>query len=152
MRWLPYLLFFAFIWLEISLFMAVAHQLGVLVTLLLLVLTSVVGAALFKNQGIISLGQLQQKLSTNQDPSSELTRSLAIAIAGGLLLIPGFFTDILGALLLLPPVQNSVVRRLQPFMKFKPKAEAARDSYTVEGEFEHKDHQQDDQNDKLPPG
>ncbi len=151
MRWLPFLCFFAFIWLEISLFIAVADQLGVLLTLLLLVFTSVLGIALFKKQGILSMAQLQQKLSKNQDPSREITRSLAIAIAGVLLIIPGFFTDFLGALLLFRPLQNSVVRGVQPFLRFNMKRSHEGAGYTVEGEFERKDQQQAQNKNKLPP-
>ena len=49
---------------------------------------------------------MQEKLARNESPAAEMIKSVSLIIAGFLLLLPGFFTDFLGLLLLLPPVQK----------------------------------------------
>lgn len=49
---------------------------------------------------------MQQKMAAGESPAAEMIKSVSLIIAGLLLLLPGFFTDFLGLLLLLPPVQN----------------------------------------------
>ncbi len=84
----------------------VAAVLGVAVTLLLVVFSSCVGISLVRNQGMKTFVQMQQKLAAGESPAAEMVKSVSLVLAGFLLLIPGFFTDFLGLLLLLPPVQN----------------------------------------------
>ncbi len=63
MRWLPFLVFFLLAWIEISLFIQVAHVLGVLLTMLLVIFTSCIGVSLVKNQGVKNFMLMQQKLA-----------------------------------------------------------------------------------------
>lgn len=104
MRWLPLVIFFVLAWIEISLFIQVAHVLGVLLTMLLVVFTSCIGVSLVKNQGMKNFMLMQEKLARNESPAQEMIKSVSLIIVGFLLLLPGFFTDMLGLLLLLPPV------------------------------------------------
>ncbi|CNC52484.1 FxsA protein [Yersinia frederiksenii] len=116
MRWLPLALIFLLAYIEISIFIKVAAVLGVLVTLLLVILSSCVGISLVRNQGIKTFMQMQQKLAAGESPAAEMVKSVSLVLAGFLLLIPGFFTDFLGLLLLLPPIQKSLTLKLMPHL------------------------------------
>ncbi|MFL4558524.1 FxsA family protein [Yersinia kristensenii] len=116
MRWLPLALIFLLAYIEISIFIKVAAVLGVMVTLLLVVFSSCVGISLVRNQGIKTFMQMQQKLAAGESPAAEMVKSVSLVLAGFLLLIPGFFTDFIGLLLLLPPIQKSLTLKLMPHL------------------------------------
>ncbi|MTD27626.1 exclusion suppressor FxsA [Erwinia sp. J316] len=139
-RWLPFLVIFALVWIEISLFIQVAHVMGVLVTMLLVIFTSCIGISLVKNQGMKNFMLMQQKLNAGESPAAEMIKSVSLILAGFLLLLPGFFTDFLGLLLLLPPVQKHLTLKLMPHLKVWRGPGAGPDSgFTVDGEYERKD-------------
>ncbi len=157
MRWLPFILFFLLAWIEISIFIQVAHVIGVLLTLILVIFTSAIGISLVKNQGMKNFMLLQEKLARHENPAAEMTRSVSLIIAGFLLVLPGFFTDFLGLLLLLPPVQKHLTLKVMPYLKVwrGGPGNAANDSgFTVEGEFERKSQDviehQDDSSPRKP--
>ena len=138
-RWIPLLVFFVLAWIEISLFIQVAHVMGVLLTMLLVVFTSCIGVSLVKNQGMKNFMLMQEKLARNESPATEMIKSVSLIIAGFLLLLPGFFTDLLGLLLLLPPVQKHLTLKLMPHLRVWRGPGAGPDSgYTMDGEFERK--------------
>lgn len=91
---------------EIGLFIAVGGEIGVVVTLLLIVLTAVIGSFLVRQQGFGVLRKLQQNSPGSGDMSSALFDGLCIGVAGMMLITPGFFTDSVGFLLLVPPVRR----------------------------------------------
>jgi len=140
-RWLPFVLIFVLVWIEISLFIQVAHVLGVFMTMLLVILTSCIGISLVKNQGMKNLSLMQQKLNSGESPAAEMVKSVSLVLAGILLVIPGFFTDFLGVLLLLPPVQKLLTLKLMPHLRFwgGPGTPGGQNGFTVDGEFERKD-------------
>lgn len=107
MRWIPFIAFFLYVYIEISIFIQVAHVLGVLLTLILVIFTSVIGMSLVRNQGFKNFLLMQQKMAAGESPAAEMIKSVSLIIAGLLLILPGFFTDFLGLLLLLPPVQST---------------------------------------------
>lgn len=152
MRWLPFLVLFVLAWIEISLFIQVAHVLGVLLTLLLVIFTSTIGISLVRNQGMKNFMLMQQKLNAGESPAAEMVKSVSLIIAGFLLLLPGFFTDLLGLLLLLPPVQKRLTLKLMPHLRVWGGGAAAQSrGYTMEGEYERKDSQRlehDDSDDR----
>lgn len=90
---------------EITILIKVGGLLGVLNTILLLIGISVVGAWLTRLQGFLILSRLKESLSRGVLPSQELLDGAMILAAGVLLIVPGFFTDILGLILLLPPTR-----------------------------------------------
>jgi UPF0716 protein FxsA len=96
---------------ELYVIIQVAHAIGVLDTLGLLVLDSIVGGWLMKREGLGVLRRLQSKLQAGDLPSTELVDGFLILFGGALMLAPGFLTDLLGMALLLPPVR-AVVRRI----------------------------------------
>jgi len=139
-RWLPLIVIFALVWIEISLFIQVAHVLGVLLTMLLVIFTSCIGISLVKNQGMKNFMLMQQKLNAGESPAAEMIKSVSLVLAGFLLLLPGFFTDFIGLLLLLPPVQKHLTLKLMPHLNVWRGPGAGSDSgFTVDGEFERKD-------------
>ncbi|WP_258576532.1 FxsA family protein [Candidatus Pantoea persica] len=140
MRWLPLIIIFVLAWIEITLFIQVAQALGVLMTMLLVIFTSALGVSLVKNQGMKNFMLMQEKLARNESPAAEMLKSVSLIIAGFLLLLPGFFTDFLGLLLLLPSVQKHLTLKLMPHLRVWRGPGAGPDSsVTVDGEFERKE-------------
>jgi UPF0716 protein FxsA len=98
---------------EIYLLLQVGHAIGVVNTLGLLILISVVGAWLAKREGLGVLRRMQRSIDSGRVPGTELVDGFLILLAGALMLTPGFLTDILAILLLLPPVRAVVRRELR---------------------------------------
>lgn len=88
--------------------MWVAHHVGVLTTLFLLVVVSVVGAALAKRVGLEVWRRFRATLAAGDVPTGEVFDGVLVLMAAALLCVPGFITDILGLALLLPPVRSLV--------------------------------------------
>ena len=95
---------------EIAVIIQVGQAIGVTETLLLMVAVSVVGAWLVKREGIGLWRRAQRQLETGVVPGRELVDAMLIMLAGALLLTPGFVSDCLGVLLLLPPVRAGLRR------------------------------------------
>jgi UPF0716 protein FxsA len=94
--------------LELYVIIQVGHVLGVVNTLGLLVLISFVGAWLMKREGLSTLRRAQRQVDAGAVPGQELVDGALIVLAGALLLAPGFITDAVGLLLLLPPIRAGV--------------------------------------------
>lgn len=90
---------------ELYVIVQVSHALGVVDTLSLLVLVSIVGAWLVKHQGLSVWRRLNVSLASGRMPTDEIIDGFLVLLAGALLLTPGFVTDFFGLLLLLPPVR-----------------------------------------------
>ena len=105
MRFLP-LLFLAWPIAEIATLIAVGSRLGILTTILLLIGAGFVGLFVVRLQGLRLFSQLQSELNAGRTPTGPIVRGAMTALAGFFFLIPGFLSDILGLLLLLPPVQS----------------------------------------------
>ena len=109
------LLFFLFIGvpiIEISLFVTVGKAIGLGATLMLVILSALLGAAMIRTQGLRTWMQARASLDRGEMPVKELFDGLCIFAAGIALLTPGFFTDAIGLLLLLPPVRALIAERL----------------------------------------
>jgi UPF0716 protein FxsA len=94
---------------ELYVIVQVGHVLGVVNTLALLVLISFAGAWLMKREGLGALRRAQRQVDAGMVPGRELVDGALIVLAGALLLAPGFITDAVGLLLLLPPVRAGVL-------------------------------------------
>ncbi|MBW5405328.1 FxsA family protein [Morganella morganii] len=141
MRWLPLILICLLIYIEAVIFVHVASAIGVFMTLVLVVLTSCLGVSLVRNQGMRNLSLIQQKIQAGESPAAEMIKSVSLVLAGILLVLPGFFTDFLGLLLLLPPVQKLLVSRVLPFIRvYQPRTNpfSANQGNVYEGEFERR--------------
>ena len=145
MRWIPFIAFFLYVYIEISLFIQVAHIFGVFLTLILVILTSVLGVSLVKNQGLKNFMLMQQKIAAGESPAAEMVKSVSLIIAGILLILPGFFTDFLGLLLLLPPIQKHLTVKLMPHLRFSGMPGGGfgggntQQGNTFDGEYQRKD-------------
>ncbi|MDH3218168.1 MAG: FxsA family protein [Gammaproteobacteria bacterium] len=97
---------------EIYLLIQVGQVIGAGWTILLVVLTAVIGVWLLRIQGLSTLTRAQQKLRENELPATEILEGMGLVVAGALLLTPGFFTDAIGFLLLFPPARIRMVGSL----------------------------------------
>src|SRR4051812_12761780 len=87
---------------ELYVIVQASHVFGVLPTLLILFLVSITGAWLVKREGLGVIRRAQNRVDAGEVPGREVVDGLMILLAGVLLLAPGFITDALGLLLLLP--------------------------------------------------
>lgn len=78
---------FLYVYIEISIFIQVAHVLGVFMTLILVIFSSVVGMSLVRNQGFKNFLLMQQKMAAGESPAAEMIKSVSLIIAGLLLLL-----------------------------------------------------------------
>lgn len=97
---------------EIALFIVVGGWLTLWPTLGLVVLTAVVGTALVRHQGLATLRELQRSMAGLANPATPLAHGAMILLAGVLLITPGFFTDTLGFLLLIPRLRAALLRQI----------------------------------------
>ena len=93
---------------EIAVFITVGSAIGVWPTIGLIIVTAVLGSIFLRRQGLSTIGTIQREIQAGRLPGKELVSGLMIAIAGVLLLTPGFVTDTLGFLLFVPGVRNAV--------------------------------------------
>ena len=90
---------------EIYILIAIGGQIGILPSIGLVILTGIVGASLARSQGLQTLGRIRDSFQQGVVPGEELLNALLIAIAGIVLLTPGFLTDAVGLFLLIPTTQ-----------------------------------------------
>jgi len=90
---------------EIFFIIRVARDLGIPETIGLLVAVSIVGAWLVRRSGLGVMRQIQERLARGEIPGKELVDGLLILVGGLLMLTPGFLTDAVGLLLLVPPTR-----------------------------------------------
>jgi UPF0716 protein FxsA len=95
---------------ELYVIIRVGQEIGALYTIGLLLLISVVGAWLAKREGLGVWRRINQQVGDGKVPGAELVDAFLILLAGALLLTPGFLTDVLAIVLLIPP-SRAVVRR-----------------------------------------
>jgi UPF0716 protein FxsA len=100
---------------ELAVIITVGSEIGVLNTIALLILVSVVGAWLAKREGLGVLRRIQAQLDAGRMPGTELVDGFLVLFAGALLLTPGFLTDCLAIALLLPPVRAVVRKTLRRY-------------------------------------
>ena len=102
-----FLLFIGLPALEIFLLIKIGGQVGALNTVALIFLTAIIGIYFAKLQGIQTLKSGMVNLYQNKMPVYEMMSGASIAIAALLLIIPGFFTDLIGFLLLILDLYNN---------------------------------------------
>ncbi|WP_299684602.1 FxsA family protein [uncultured Tateyamaria sp.] len=121
---------------EIALFIQIGGAIGLGWTLLIVVITAVLGTYLVRQQGLQALRQVQNSFNQLKDPSEALAHGAMILFSGALLLTPGFFTDAVGFALLVPAV------RLAMFRWARTKVKVA--SFSVHGAANRPPHGQSD--------
>ena len=97
---------------EIAAFIVIGGQIGIATTLLLTLVTAIIGTTLLRRQGLTIVQQIRQELAANRVPARQLADGAMIAVAGILLLTPGFVTDGIGLLLFVPAFRGFVWRQI----------------------------------------
>ena len=93
---------------EIGIFILVGQAIGLVPTLLGVLLTAIAGSLLIRWQGVAVLRQIQETIGRGQLPARQLADAVLIGVGGLLLLLPGYFSDVVGILLLIPPVRQVI--------------------------------------------
>ena len=109
----------------------VAGQVGWLAALALIFLVSMVGAYLVRRQGAMALVRIQEALSRRESPDAELLDGVFIFMAGVLLFIPGFLSDLVGLVLLIPPLRKAFGPWLLAYLKSRVESGRYIKTYTV---------------------
>lgn len=102
---------------EIGIFILSGKTIGVMPTMMLIVFTGVVGAYLAKKQGLETIQKVQNQLRHGEVPGEALIDGVCILIGGLLLLTPGFITDIVGFLLLVPQTRTVFKKMLEKIFR-----------------------------------
>tara|TARA_B100000886_G_scaffold164736_1_gene112363 strand:+ start:1644 stop:2069 length:426 start_codon:yes stop_codon:yes gene_type:complete len=117
---------------EIYLLIKIGSQIGAMSTIILIFTTAIIGVYYAKYEGLNTLKSGFAQISRNETPAYEVISGAAIAFAALLLIIPGFVTDTLGFLLILPFSRKMIFNKLAK--KFKPKKN--KKNNFIEGDFE----------------
>ena len=118
--------------LEIYLFIKIGSQFGAFNTILLIFFTAIVGVYYARYEGMNTLKSGLSQMMKNELPSHELISGAAIAFAALLLIIPGFATDIIGFLLILPITRKLIFGKIN----YKIKKKDEKKNNFIDGEFE----------------
>ncbi|CAN7290846.1 membrane protein FxsA [Aquipseudomonas alcaligenes] len=135
---------------ELAVLIQVGSVIGVLPTLLLVIGTGVLGSVLLRVAGVATAWRAREKLARGEMPEQEMLEGLLIAVGGGLLLLPGFISDIFGVLCLIPFTRRLLIGRMlkraqEQALRQRAFADdlAARSGQTrpnvIEGEYERRD-------------
>ena len=120
--------------LEIYLFIEIGGQIGAFNTILIILTTAIIGIYFVRLQGISTLKSGVTQIYKNQIPVYEIMSGAALAVAAVLLIIPGFATDVVGFLLIIPLTRNLIFKFIgKKYTKNKIKDDL------IEGEYEDKD-------------
>lgn len=95
---------------EVSLLLWVASKTGLLFTMGCCVFTGLLGGYLVREQGLQTLGKIQQAINAGQIPADEAVEGLMLLVVGVLLCVPGFITDTLGFLIIVPFIRKSIAK------------------------------------------
>jgi len=139
-----FLLFLAVPFVEIWLLIKVGTVIGAGWTILLVVATAVIGAGLVRAQGLSTISRIQQEMAAGRMPADEVLQGLFLFVSGALLVTPGFFTDSIGFLLLIPAVRRYLVGRLILGGRFgfgmqRPQQEHTDPKAPLEGDYHRED-------------
>ncbi len=131
---------------EIYLFIQVGGIIGALPTVLVVIVTALLGVSLLRSQGFRTMAKFQQEVTTGQLPASTMLEGVALIFGGALLLTPGFLTDAIGFLCLIPFTRQTIIAWIIKNMKVpssgfygsisQPKPH---DPDVIEGEFRKQD-------------
>lgn len=114
---------------ELYVAIQVGRWIGAAETIALLLAVSVAGAWLARRQGLAALERVRAQLDAGRLPGRDLADGLLVLIAGILLLVPGFITDAVGLLLLLPPARAGA--RWMLFRRWRRRVQRVSSTWTV---------------------
>ena len=143
-----FLFFIAIPIIEVILFITVGKYIGLWNTIFIIITTGIIGAILVKSQGITILNNALEEIRSNKVPILSIFEGVAILIAGAFLLTPGFLTDTIGCVLLIPKARNIIINYITSYLKkrtiYKKKTtyysnKEYKENKTFEGDFEEID-------------
>ena len=117
---------------EIYLFIKIGSQIGAFNTILLIFATAIAGIAYARYEGFNTLKSGMRQLIKNEIPVYEIISGATLAFAALLLIIPGFATDLIGVLLIVPFTRKIILAKFVS----KNKYEKRREKTYIDGEFE----------------
>ena len=117
---------------EIYLFIKIGSQIGAFNTVLLILTTAVVGVAYARYEGFNTLRSGLNQLVKNELPVYEIVSGATLAFAALLLIFPGFATDLIGVLLIIPFTRKIILNRFIKKQNYKKKVDA---NY-IDGDYE----------------
>lgn len=140
-----FLLFLLVPLVEIYFLIKVGNIIGAVPTIALVVFTALLGAMLLRFQGWATLTRSRQVMEQGQLPALEMLEGVLLVFAGALLLTPGFVTDAIGFLFLVPPLRQAIIRwflrksefRVQQFGDSSGPRRSGQ--HTIEGEYRRDD-------------
>jgi UPF0716 protein FxsA len=106
--------------LEIALFIQAGDIFGLWPTLAAIVATAIIGGALIRAQGLATIDRARRSVDQGQAPVHEVFTGICLLLAGALLMTPGFLTDSVGFLLLVPPFRRSLGQWLMSVLFYGP--------------------------------
>lgn len=109
---MPLLLFIIVPLIELYFIIKVGGAIGAFWTVLLVIMTAIIGVNLLRIQGMSTLIRAQKNMAQGQVPAMEMMEGVALAVAGVLLITPGFITDSIGFLCLIPASRQAIIRYL----------------------------------------
>ena len=134
---------------EIYFLIQVGEVIGAWPTVLLVVITAVLGVWLLRWQGLSTLTRVQTSLEHGELPAQAMLEGMLLLVAGALLLTPGFVTDAIGFMILMPPLRHRMAGWLlqrgllqagmPPQSSHRPSQSSHHEQRTIEGEFEKRD-------------
>ena len=95
---------------EIAILIEIGKVFGAAYTIILVIGTAALGAALLRQQGLSTIAKVQMSMDQGNLPATELIEGLMLLVAGALLLTPGFFTDVFGFLVLIPALRHRIAQ------------------------------------------
>jgi len=131
--------------LEIYLFIKIGSQIGAFNTILLIFITAIIGVYYAKYEGLNTIRSGFMQIVKNQTPAYEIISGAAIAFAAILLILPGFATDFLGFLLILPITRKLIFGNLSN--KFKD--QDIKKNNFIDGEYEEVEDKEDNNDRKI---
>ncbi|NIP73771.1 MAG: FxsA family protein [Gammaproteobacteria bacterium] len=144
--WLLVLVFIVVPLAELYLLIEVGRKIGAGTTVALVVLTAVLGALLLRHQGFFTLQRVRASLDRGEAPALPLLEGAVLLLGGLCLMIPGFLTDVLGVLSLIPPLRRGLIKRFLGVWLHRPPGGPGpggpappRPPRTLEGEYERED-------------
>ena len=147
-----FLIFFSIPIVEMYLLIEVAERIDSLPTILLVMLTAVIGVSLIRQQGLSTLTKGIGRLNQAEIPAAEIIEGILLAMAGAFLITPGFLTDFIGFSITIPVTRRIIalmlLNRLSARAEFRtrtfdsgsgPHKKPETPGPVIEGEYENKD-------------
>ena len=114
---ITFALIIGLIWLEVVVFALVGDAIGVFLTILGVFVTAAIGIRLFRASGQATMARMAETVRAGRPPVFDVADGMAIMLAAGLLLIPGYTTDALGLILFIPGLRLAIIFGLYGLMK-----------------------------------